>query len=688
MSIEVGDAVLKFLGDSTQLDTKFDEIGPKAARAFDPAAKSAEGLGDAMDDTGKKAESAADDIEDAGKRTKTSMREASGEVALLGEEFGVRLPRHVRSFVAELPGVGTALEAAFSATAILFIAQALVQASDKLSKFLGDTIIFTSKMREQTAELIKQNIEIAKQSDLYSSAAAELTKLSDERTPLARLTDQLKSLNDEYDNLVHERAPEDVLQAKARRITEEIKLLEKEIALQKEADEKDADKKALAALKEQIGLQKDLTLALVAYHQAEYQGQDKSNFDEVRYQVKLKALQEEKAAEEKYNKDNLAGIERLNNQIKTLMVERGTEVQQELNKERETLNNTLRAMEADVKATAEDIEIIPPQAVQNILIMQNAAHSLGITLRSDLVSAVNTAVAALNAYKNAGGTSTVVTDAFKKKIAELEKQLDNFGLSEDRLKVKTETTWAGFKQDLKQGADATHELSSIGTESFNDLSKDIQGAFQSIVLGQQSVGKALEEALAQSLSSIAAQAAVKALFYTAEGFAALAGFEDTSAGQYFAAAGEMAVVAVAAGVAGRALSGAAGGGGGSSSGSNAQGHNSESNTGQSNRSGGSSYGVQAFADGGLVTGPTLAIIGEDSKKPNEAVLPLDDPRAMAKVGQAIGEHGGGTTHNWHIDGLVSADHLVKIVGQINKMVNKGQVQLTASNSLRLTKRSA
>ena len=56
---------------------------------------------------------------------------------MLGEEFGIRLPRHVSNFVAELPGVGEAMSAAFSATAVLFIAQALVQASDKLSNFIG-----------------------------------------------------------------------------------------------------------------------------------------------------------------------------------------------------------------------------------------------------------------------------------------------------------------------------------------------------------------------------------------------------------------------------------------------------------------------------------------------------------------------------------------------------------------------
>jgi hypothetical protein len=132
MAIEVGDAVLKFIGDSQQLDTKFDEVGPNAQRAFEPAAEAAE---------------------QAGERMKASMGEARGEAALLGEAFGVHLPRHVRTFVAELPGVGEALSAAFSATAVLFLVQAVAEASEKLSKFVGDTLIFTDDMKDRTLRL-------------------------------------------------------------------------------------------------------------------------------------------------------------------------------------------------------------------------------------------------------------------------------------------------------------------------------------------------------------------------------------------------------------------------------------------------------------------------------------------------------------------------------------------------------
>lgn len=156
MAQEIGDAVLKFLGDSTQLDTKFDEVGPNAQKAFGSASTAVEDFGDTA--------------EEAGVRTRTSMAEARGEVALLGEEFGIRLPRHVRSFIAELPGVGEALSTAFSATAILFVAQAIIDLSKKVSDFVANTFIFTEAMKTQTAGIIASNVELLKQKELYQQA--------------------------------------------------------------------------------------------------------------------------------------------------------------------------------------------------------------------------------------------------------------------------------------------------------------------------------------------------------------------------------------------------------------------------------------------------------------------------------------------------------------------------------------
>lgn len=65
-----------------------------------------------------------------------SSEEARGSIALLGEEIGVRLPRHLRSFVAELPGVGKAMSAAFEAIAVIALIDVVVEAGKKIYEFV------------------------------------------------------------------------------------------------------------------------------------------------------------------------------------------------------------------------------------------------------------------------------------------------------------------------------------------------------------------------------------------------------------------------------------------------------------------------------------------------------------------------------------------------------------------------
>jgi hypothetical protein len=171
MAIDIGDAVLTFLGDTTQLDAAFDKVGTEVPAKLAPAVtamgsvgQAAKGIGDQLTKTGETTKdfgsSLADAFralpapvqatdaqlqnmafsltkispaaEEAGELTKKAMREAKGEAGLLGEMFGIHLPRHVRTFVAELPGVGTVLSAAFAATAVIFIVEALAKGIEKL----------------------------------------------------------------------------------------------------------------------------------------------------------------------------------------------------------------------------------------------------------------------------------------------------------------------------------------------------------------------------------------------------------------------------------------------------------------------------------------------------------------------------------------------------------------------------
>jgi hypothetical protein len=104
------------------------------------------------------------------------MYQARGEAALLGEEFGIHLPRHVRSFISEIPGVGEALSAAFSATAILFVAQAIIEAAEKLSDLTARFLIFTDEMKASNAEIVRHNESLLKLKDTFDKDQDALEK--------------------------------------------------------------------------------------------------------------------------------------------------------------------------------------------------------------------------------------------------------------------------------------------------------------------------------------------------------------------------------------------------------------------------------------------------------------------------------------------------------------------------------
>src|SRR5437879_6366004 len=75
-----------------------------------------------MADAAKSARGAFNEIKqgagEMGKETGYSMMEARHGVMLLGEEFGVKLPRALTSFIASIGPIGAAMEAAFPFLAI------------------------------------------------------------------------------------------------------------------------------------------------------------------------------------------------------------------------------------------------------------------------------------------------------------------------------------------------------------------------------------------------------------------------------------------------------------------------------------------------------------------------------------------------------------------------------------------
>jgi hypothetical protein len=220
--------------------------------------------------------------------------------------------------------------------------------------------------------------------------------------------------------------------------------------------------------------------------------------------------------------------------------------------------------------------------------------------------------------------------------------------------------------------------------------------FQAWSQGGVTVAQACEQITAAILQSVAKYAFAKAIEQMALGWAALSPMSPDfgHAGEHFTSAGLWFAAGAAASVVGGAISGLSSGGNGS-----AGGGSSASGSSHSATNAGSnpppppvqSINVQSFATGALVSGRTLAMIGDtvNGGDAREIAAPLDDPQAMKAIGDAIAPHldGGGQNIHFHIRGLVSPDSLTKLMKQMNRKVQRGQGSLVASNALRTTKRS-
>jgi hypothetical protein len=181
------------------------------------------------------------------------------------------------------------------------------------------------------------------------------------------------------------------------------------------------------------------------------------------------------------------------------------------------------------------------------------------------------------------------------------------------------------------------------------------------------------------VDSLASQALVTGLFDEAKSYAAAAAFDYAGAAQYQSAADTMFIVAALAGGSAAAL--ARSGGSGSSSSNTYQYNNGQSDSSNSAGSGRSNVGVQHFAEGGLITAPVKALMGEAGR---EAVIPLDDPNAQQTMKNA--GLGGDTHIHLNVKGLVSPSTLSKVCKQISASVARGQATLNSSSTFKVTKR--
>lgn len=665
MAIDVGDAVFKFAADQTGFDTAIDELGPKAQAGFEPVAEAAE---------------------EAGERVKGSMREARGEVELLGRSMGVELPRHVRTFIAELPGVGQALSAAFSATAVLFVAQAVAQVAEKISQLAADNLIFTDTMKATNDEIASGNQAIQKLNEQREKAIEELAKLKGETQDQTKAEQDLTiaTLNQvkaQYDaalaagenkgwwdktkdavkdlgvglaNLIPgwhllTSAEQEEQRVQAAGNTLAAASVAAQQALAAEA-QKAAEAKRQQAIQAQItelDNQKKIALASAEGEQQRYQ-------IEVSFgQKRLALLREIGNSEKSQIQQQIVAIE-------VLEAQHTEHIKAELQKQADAFKKLMGEVNDLRLRSVPDLGLSKDNSFEQY---EEAAQKLGITIRGQLVAALVAAKTAFDQLNKSGHASNTELIEAQNKVAALSKQLDDFG------------------RKVPQQAQNMLEFQKTIGDAFDAIGSGINSAMKGVVDGTESFGKAMEKA---TLEAIAGMAQQWGAYYIALGTANL--FIDPVAGAEEIAGG-MALMALAG-----ALSGVAGNvNASSSSTSTEQLHNTVSNTTSQSAGSRGVSGVQGFATGALITGPTLAMVGEGSRP--EAVIPLTDPEAMEHIGAAIAKHvagaaGGRGGLNVNVGGLVSDDSLVRIMKRMSKLVSHGQANLVSSNTLRITKRSA
>ena len=704
----IGDAVLTFLGDTTQLDVSFDRVkaqGEQLKHVWEGAVPSVEEVNNAIKDIPPIPEEVPESI----KPVKENLREAKGEAALLGEAFGIHLPRHVRTFVAELPGVGQALNAAFSATAVFFLLGAVKDVAEKLSGFVTDIAIFTEEMKKSNEEVVKENKSLVALADIYNKAKERLDELNgvtksweDEQrkaiqTTLDGAKAQLAQMEATIANKSGWEKAKDAMKDAAGTILSQVipgyyrlsTATQEQIALEEkrgfvtvatanalkattEVNAEEAAKHAKSALDNSAREIENQKKAALAYAQ-----NDQEKFEiEQHFEEKKLALLNEYAVKDK------AAIQALLTTIEVQQIQHSEKVSA-------AFVNMLKMVQAARVAALNEVKTVDLATVIELTPLQaafkkseDAAHLMGITLRTDYITALEQAKKAQADFASSGFADVTSLKAFQAEVDKAQKALDNFGKNQAHFKITSHGLFKQLEEDSKTGADALQQWKQIGTNALSDVTQSAASAFSNLLLAQGSFGQALEKATAQILASVASQAIVSGIFDLAKSYEASARYDYGAAGQYMAAAETMFVVGALAGAGAAGLSHAGGGSG--SGGSHAQSHDSVSNTGQSNRSGGSSVGVQAFAEGGLISAPTIALMGEAGR---EAVIPLDNPSAAKQMRDA---GIGGDTHihlNVH-GGLIAESTIHKLCKQISKSVGSGKVTLTASNSLRLTKRSA
>jgi TP901 family phage tail tape measure protein len=265
-------------------------------------------------------------------------------------------------------------------------------------------------------------------------------------------------------------------------------------------------------------------------------------------------------------------------------------------------------------------------------------------------------------------------------LDDLNNSLEILGINLEELPQTAEEALGQFGEiaeaAVPRAATAFENLRDIGKQSLEDLTGAFQQAVQAWILGGGSIGEAMKRAAAGVLAGVAAQAAVLAIFELAKGFAALF-FNPAEAASHFKAAALFGATAVAAGAAAKAI--APPGRVATISGRRGE-PRGVITAGREEEEAGPLIVERRMAMGGLITRPTLAMLGERGP---ELVVPVGRP-ARAAGGEELGLGPTTIVQHFHIEGMISPDVLDDVIEQISDRVRNNNGGLLASDSLNFT----
>ena len=146
----------------------------------------------------KEVAASANDASAAEEQMAGSMSEAAGAAALLGEETGIRLSRHLRSVVASSETLGPILSAAFPIAAAIGFTEVIIHAAEKMSEFISDLLVYTEDQKKAYELEVEFNKELVRHIDTMARLNKEYERMGKSAVQLATMDvrDLIKSLEE------------------------------------------------------------------------------------------------------------------------------------------------------------------------------------------------------------------------------------------------------------------------------------------------------------------------------------------------------------------------------------------------------------------------------------------------------------------------------------------------------------